>query len=82
MRINCLDTSGFFLPHLLAFRCELVVSGDGKTEKLASGHFKPFLAHLKAAEEQETESSQTIKLNIEKKRGNAGSWFHKGTLER
>ncbi|XP_078444910.1 GPI-anchored adhesin-like protein isoform X2 [Wolffia australiana] len=63
-------------------RCELFVSKDGKTEKLAAGLFKPFLSHLKAAEEQETQSTRTIKLDVERKRGHAGSWFHKGTLER
>ncbi|CAA7401210.1 unnamed protein product [Spirodela intermedia] len=62
-------------------RCELFVSADGKTEKLASGLLKPFVSHLKAAEEQATQSIQSIKLEIEK-RGHGGSWFHKGTLER
>ncbi|CAA6664613.1 unnamed protein product [Spirodela intermedia] len=62
-------------------RCELFVSADGKTEKLASGLLKPFVSHLKAAEEQATQSIQSIKLEIEK-RGHGGSWFRKGTLER
>ncbi|CAD6223069.1 unnamed protein product [Miscanthus lutarioriparius] len=33
-------------------RCELVVCGNGRTEKIASGSVKPFVAHLRAAEEQ------------------------------
>lgn len=65
----------------LGCRCELFVSANGKTEKLASGLLKPFVSHLKAAEEQATQSIQSIKLEIEK-RGHGGSWFHKGTLER
>jgi hypothetical protein len=34
-------------------RCELMVSGNGWTEKIAlSGSVKPFVVHLRAAEEQ------------------------------
>lgn len=63
------------------FRCELFVSGDGTTEKLASGFFKPFASHLKVAEEQASQAVQFIKLEVERQR-NAGTWFNKGTLER
>ncbi|KAK9099579.1 hypothetical protein Syun_026624 [Stephania yunnanensis] len=62
-------------------RCELFVSGDGKTEKLASGLVKPFVAHLTVAEEQVAKAVQTIKLEVERRK-NEGSWFTKGTLER
>ncbi|KAJ0987479.1 hypothetical protein J5N97_005835 [Dioscorea zingiberensis] len=62
-------------------RCELFVSGNGKTEKLASGVFKPFASHLKAAEEQAAQAVQSIKLEVGSQR-NAGTWFNKGTLER
>lgn len=61
------------------FRCELFVSGRGRTEKIASGFLKPFITHLKVAEEQSAQPS--IKLQVEK-RGNGAAWFNKGTLER
>ncbi|KAJ4755331.1 GPI-anchored adhesin-like protein [Rhynchospora pubera] len=60
-------------------RCELFVSGSGRTEKIASGFLKPFVTHLKVAEEQSTQPY--IRLQVEK-RGNGVSWFNKGTLER
>ncbi|GFZ04330.1 hypothetical protein Acr_16g0009540 [Actinidia rufa] len=62
-------------------RCELFVSSAGKTEKLASGLVKPFVTHLKVAEEQATLAVQSIKLEV-KQCKNAESWFTKGTLER
>uniref|UniRef100_A0A1J3JE87 COP1-interacting protein 7 n=1 Tax=Noccaea caerulescens TaxID=107243 RepID=A0A1J3JE87_NOCCA len=62
-------------------RCELFVSTAGNTEKLASGLVKPFVAHLKVAEEQVAREVQTIRLQVESNR-NAGTWFSKGTLER
>uniref|UniRef100_A0A1D1YBF0 COP1-interacting protein 7 n=1 Tax=Anthurium amnicola TaxID=1678845 RepID=A0A1D1YBF0_9ARAE len=62
-------------------RCELFVSSDGKTEKLASGLLKPFITHLKAAEEQAAQAVKSIKLEVEKRK-HAGAWFNKGTLER
>ncbi|KAJ6818184.1 putative GPI-anchored adhesin-like protein PGA55 isoform X2 [Iris pallida] len=62
-------------------RCELFVSGEGRTEKLASGFLKPFLTHLRVAEEQASNGVQSIKLEIEKRK-NDGTWFNKGTLER
>ncbi|CAN4115602.1 unnamed protein product [Withania somnifera] len=51
-------------------RCELFVSSDGNTEKLASGLLKPFVTHLKS-----------IKLEV-KRHKNSETWFTKGTLER
>jgi hypothetical protein len=62
-------------------RCELFVSSDRNTEKLASGLVKPFVTHLKVAEEQVSLAVQTIKLEVEKHK-NAEMWFTKGTLER
>ncbi|XP_061352772.1 uncharacterized protein LOC133297622 [Gastrolobium bilobum] len=62
-------------------RCELFVSRDGNSEKLASGLVKPFVAHLKVAEEQIALAVQSIKLEVERDK-NAETWFTKGTLER
>ncbi|CAH8369969.1 unnamed protein product [Eruca vesicaria subsp. sativa] len=62
-------------------RCELFVSTAGNTEKLASGLVKPFVAHLKVAEEQFAREAQSIRLQVERTE-NAGAWFTKGTLER
>ncbi|RWW75770.1 hypothetical protein BHE74_00016176 [Ensete ventricosum] len=62
-------------------RCELFVSGDGKTEKLASGLLKPFIAHLKVADDQAAQAGNSIKLEVDRPR-NSSSWFKKGTLER
>ena len=62
-------------------RCELFVSSNGNTEKLASGLVKPFVSHLKVAEEQVALSLQSIKLEVEKSK-NTETWFTKGTLER
>ncbi|KAE8715381.1 hypothetical protein F3Y22_tig00110174pilonHSYRG00216 [Hibiscus syriacus] len=62
-------------------RCELFVSSDGNTKKLASGLVKPFVTHLKVAEKQVALSLQSIKLEVEKHK-NAKTWFTKGTIER
>ncbi|KAJ8648306.1 hypothetical protein MRB53_001329 [Persea americana] len=62
-------------------RCELFVSGEGKTEKLASGLVKPFVSNLKVAEEQVAQAVQSIKLEVGKQK-DVGKWFTKGTLER
>ncbi|CAO1939477.1 unnamed protein product [Urochloa humidicola] len=61
-------------------RCELVVSGNGRTEKIASGSVKPFVAHLRAAEEQASAQppQPAIRLQLERRT----PWFSKGTLER
>ncbi|XP_058005124.1 COP1-interacting protein 7 isoform X2 [Hevea brasiliensis] len=50
-------------------------------EKLASGLVKPFVTHLKVAEEQVAQAFHSIKLDVERQR-NAETWFTKGTLER
>lgn len=62
-------------------RCELFVSSEGHTEKLASGLVKPFVTHLKVVEEQVARAVQSIKLEVGK-RDNAETWFTKGTIER
>ncbi|KAL3825077.1 hypothetical protein ACJIZ3_021106 [Penstemon smallii] len=62
-------------------RCELFVSSDGSMEKLASGLLKPFVAHLRVAEEQVASAAQSVKLEVGRRR-NAEVWFTKGTLER
>ncbi|XP_065867005.1 uncharacterized protein [Euphorbia lathyris] len=62
-------------------RCELFVSSNGITEKLASGLVKPFVSHLKVAEEQVAQSVRSVKLDVERNR-NPSTWFTKGTLER
>ncbi|KAG8082374.1 hypothetical protein GUJ93_ZPchr0014g47519 [Zizania palustris] len=60
--------------------CELVVSGNGRTEKIVSGSVKPFVAHLRAAEEQAAAQPPppAIRLQLERR----AAWFSKGTLER
>ncbi|GFP85740.1 hypothetical protein PHJA_000717700 [Phtheirospermum japonicum] len=62
-------------------RCELFVSSDGSTEKIASGLLKPFVSHLQIAEEQLASTSQSFKLEVGRQK-NAKTWFTKGTLER
>ena len=42
---------------------------------------KPFVAHLKVAEEQVASALQSIRLQVES-RENVQMWFTKGTLER
>jgi hypothetical protein len=71
-------------------RCELLVARGKETEKLASGLLKPFLSHLKAAEEQILKGADCIKLQpppgYAGEQGGASSqkaaWFTKGTIER
>lgn len=62
------------------FRCDLVINANEKSEKIASGLLKPFLAHLKAAEEQIGKGGYSIVLEL--KHGNGAAWFTKGTVER
>ncbi|KAI3783106.1 hypothetical protein L2E82_13168 [Cichorium intybus] len=51
------------------------------TEKIASGSVKPFVNHLKVAEEQFASSLQSIKLEVENHRYTE-KWFTEGTLEK
>eukprot|EP01018_Ginkgo_biloba_P000068 Gb_16927 [translate_table: standard] len=63
-------------------RCEMFASAGGETEKLASGLLKPFLTHLRAAEEQLAGGAgHLIKLEVSDHQ-NVVPWFTKGTLER
>ncbi|KAL6539249.1 hypothetical protein OROGR_011898 [Orobanche gracilis] len=62
-------------------RCELFVSSDGSTEKIASGLLKPFVSHLQITEEQLASGSQSVKLEVGRQK-NVETWFTKGTLER
>lgn len=62
-------------------RCELFVTYDGTTEKLAAGLVKPFVTHLKVAEEQVALAVKSIKLEVDRYK-DAETWFTKGTLER
>ncbi|KAI4386916.1 hypothetical protein MLD38_004792 [Melastoma candidum] len=62
-------------------RCELLISSNGNTEKLASGLVKPFVAQLKVAEDQFMKMVQHIKLELGKK-DHGKTWFTRGTMER
>ncbi|EFJ25869.1 hypothetical protein SELMODRAFT_73189, partial [Selaginella moellendorffii] len=58
----------------------LWVAAGNETEKLASGSLKPFLSHLKAAQEQIALGQTSITLQVP---SNAQTlWFTKGTIER
>ncbi|KAL4296975.1 hypothetical protein GQ457_12G004340 [Hibiscus cannabinus] len=61
-------------------RCDLVISANGKTEKMASGLLNPFLAHLKTAQVQMSQGGYSIILQPES--AIDASWFTKGTVER
>ena len=67
--------------HCWSGRCELLVSYDGTIEKVASGLVKPFVTHLKVAEEQFALAVKSIKLEVDRYK-NVETWFTKGTLER
>ncbi|OWM68421.1 hypothetical protein CDL15_Pgr004903 [Punica granatum] len=62
-------------------RCELIASCNGRSEKLASGLIKPFVTHLKVAEEQFLQNVQSIKLEAGKF-NDGEKCLTKGTLER
>uniref|UniRef100_A0A1J3F783 COP1-interacting protein 7 n=1 Tax=Noccaea caerulescens TaxID=107243 RepID=A0A1J3F783_NOCCA len=57
-------------------RCELFVSSNGETEKLASGLIEPFVNHLSVLEAQSYFRAEL------KKSENDKSWFTRRTLER
>ncbi|RDX88343.1 COP1-interacting protein 7, partial [Mucuna pruriens] len=58
----------------------LVITVNGKKEKVASGLLNPFLSHLKAAQDQIAKGGYSIVLVPE--HGSDASWFTKGTVER
>ncbi|XP_062187337.1 COP1-interacting protein 7-like [Phragmites australis] len=61
-------------------RFDLVLIVNGRKEKLASGLLKPFLAHLKAAQDQIAKGGYSITL--EPSSGINAPWFTRGTVER
>lgn len=58
----------------------MVISANGKEEKIASGLLTPFLAHLKSAQEQMAKGGYSIVLEPES--GGDATWFTKDTIER
>ncbi|CAI8603124.1 unnamed protein product [Vicia faba] len=61
-------------------RFDLVITVNGKKEKIASGLLNPFLSHLRAAQDQMDKGGYSIVLEPED--GSDSTWFTKGTLER
>ncbi|CAE6223046.1 unnamed protein product [Arabidopsis arenosa] len=61
-------------------RCDLLVTANGKTEKIATGLLDPFLAHLKTAKDQLEKGGYSIILKPEA--SDNAAWFTKGTIER
>ncbi|XP_058770758.1 COP1-interacting protein 7-like [Vicia villosa] len=61
-------------------RFDLVITVNGKKEKIASGLLNPFLSHLKAAQDQMDKGGYSIVLEPDD--GSDSTWFTKGTLER
>eukprot|EP00250_Pteridium_aquilinum_P020019 c24670_g1_i1 orf=957-5213(-) len=65
-------------------RCELFISAEGETEKLACGFLMTFLTHVRAAQELHAAGAQPT-LRLEGPHvfnGSRRPWFTKGTLER
>lgn len=58
----------------------MVLIANGRKEKFASGLLKPFLAHLKAAQDQIAKGGYSITL--EPSSGFDVPWFTRGTVER
>ncbi|XP_061361308.1 COP1-interacting protein 7-like [Gastrolobium bilobum] len=61
-------------------RFDLVITVNGKKEKIASGLLNPFLSHLKAAQDQMAKGGYSIVLEPE--HGSDATWFTRGTVER
>ncbi|XP_013744594.1 COP1-interacting protein 7-like isoform X1 [Brassica napus] len=72
---SILDYAIFELSHKHS-RCELFVSSNGETEKLASGLIEPFVNHLSVLATQ-----SLFRAEVEKNQ-NGKSWFTRRTLER
>lgn len=58
----------------------MVIHANGKSEKIASGLLNPFLAHLKAAQDQIAKGGYSITLEPDPLIDS--SWFTKGIVER
>ncbi|GLT99339.1 hypothetical protein SLE2022_167820 [Rubroshorea leprosula] len=80
MKSSTLLDSAVFQLTPTRTRCDLVISSNGKTEKLAYGLLSPFLAHLKTAQDQMSKGGYSITLQPQP--GIDATWFTKGTLER
>ncbi|KAL3639869.1 COP1-interacting protein 7 [Castilleja foliolosa] len=61
-------------------RCDLVIFGGKKNEKLASGLLEPFVSHLKSAKDQISKGGYSITLRPTS--SDDHSWFTKATLDR
>ncbi|CAL5208017.1 unnamed protein product [Lathyrus oleraceus] len=61
-------------------RFDLVITVNGKKEKIASGLFNPFHCHLKVARDQMAKGGYSIVLVPE--HGSDATWFTRGTIER
>lgn len=64
----------------VVIRCDLLVTANGKTEKIATGLLDPFLAHMKTAQDQVSKGGYSIILKPED--SDSAVWFTKGTVER
>ncbi|KAF2532234.1 hypothetical protein F2Q70_00031240 [Brassica cretica] len=62
-------------------RCDLLVTANGKTEKIATGLLDPFLAHLKTAQDQVSKGGYSIILKPPED-SDIAVWFTKATIER
>ncbi|CAH8332471.1 unnamed protein product [Eruca vesicaria subsp. sativa] len=61
-------------------RCDLLITANGKTEKITTGLFDPFLAHLKTAQDQVAKGGYSIVLTPED--SESAAWFTKATIQR
>ncbi|XP_018808040.2 COP1-interacting protein 7-like isoform X2 [Juglans regia] len=80
MKSSTLLDSAVFQLTPTRTRCDLIISANGKEEKIASGLLNPFLAHLKTAQEQMDKGGYSIVLEPESTCDD--SWFTKDTIER
>ncbi|XP_077229466.1 uncharacterized protein LOC143862325 isoform X2 [Tasmannia lanceolata] len=80
MKSETLIDSAVFQLTPTRTRCDLVITANGKTEKIASGLLNPFLAHLKTAQDEIAKGGYSITL--EPNPGTDVTWFTKGTVER
>ncbi|XP_044400627.1 COP1-interacting protein 7 isoform X2 [Triticum aestivum] len=74
-----LDSAAFQLTPTRT-RCDLIVIANGRKEKIASGLLNPFVAHLKAAQDQIAKGGYTILLQPDPAAD--APWFTRGTVER